>query len=287
MELLQLRYFCTVARMCNISRAAEHHRIPQPAMSKTISKLERELGVPLFDRVSNRLSLTLRGAEFYEQVSRLLANLDGAVEQLRSGEAPAGEIRVQALQHRSTIIDCLAAFRRKYPAVTFYLDCNGAPQDRTDFDFCLAEVAPDKRYDSSTSLLREEMLLALAADHPLAARERVALADLRDQNFACISAESSLWNVTLAQCRGQGFEPRPAILCGDLHCLIKYISAGMGVSIAPAASWRDFQGREVVFRPIEPALARETNLYWDSRRTMSAAMRLFREHIEQFFAGLQ
>ena len=130
------------------------------------------------------------------------------------------------------------------------------------------------------------MLLALAADHPLAARERVALADLRDQNFACISAESSLWNVTLAQCRGQGFEPRPAILCGDLHCLIKYISAGMGVSIAPAASWRDFQGREVVFRPIEPALARETNLYWDSRRTMSRAMELFRDHAARYFAEL-
>lgn len=287
MDLLQLRYFCTVARLCNISRAAEHHRVPQPAMSKTISRLERELGVPLFDRVANRISLTPRGAAFYEQISRLLANLDGAVEQLHTGEEPAGEIRVQALQHRSTIIDCLAAFRRKYPAVTFYLDCNGSSPEHTDFDFCLAETPPDKRYDCSLPLIREELLLALAENHPLASRDRVQLADLRQENFACISAEGSLWNATMAQCRAQGFEPRPAILCDDLHCLIKYISAGMGVSIAPTASWRDFMGKEVVFRPIEPAMVRSTSLYWDSRRTQSAAMERFRDHAVEFFAGLE
>ena len=50
MELLQLRYFVSVAQFLNISKAARHHMIPQPAMSKTISKLERELGAPLFDR---------------------------------------------------------------------------------------------------------------------------------------------------------------------------------------------------------------------------------------------
>ena len=64
MELLQLRYFLTVAKMLNISRAAEYHMIPQPAMSQTISRLEKELGVALFDRYKNKLSLTRKGEEF-------------------------------------------------------------------------------------------------------------------------------------------------------------------------------------------------------------------------------
>ena len=55
MELLQLRYFCTVARLQNISQAAAFHEIPQPAMSKTISKLEKELGAELFARRKNRI----------------------------------------------------------------------------------------------------------------------------------------------------------------------------------------------------------------------------------------
>lgn len=68
MELLQLRYFLTVAEMLNISHAAKHHRIPQPAMSKTISRLEKELGTPLFDRYKNKLTLTPEGEGFYRSV---------------------------------------------------------------------------------------------------------------------------------------------------------------------------------------------------------------------------
>ena len=63
MELMRLRYFYTVGKMLNISQAAKIHGIPQPAMSKTISSLESELGVKLFDRSKNHLSLT-RPASF-------------------------------------------------------------------------------------------------------------------------------------------------------------------------------------------------------------------------------
>jgi len=57
MELLQLRYFLTVARTLNISRAAQYHMIPQPSMSQTITRLEKELNVKLFDRRNGKLFL--------------------------------------------------------------------------------------------------------------------------------------------------------------------------------------------------------------------------------------
>ena len=80
MELLQLRYFLTVSKMLNISRAAKYHMIPQPAMSKTISKLEKELGVPLFDRYKNHLTLTEAGESFARAVSIALRELDTAAQ---------------------------------------------------------------------------------------------------------------------------------------------------------------------------------------------------------------
>ena len=173
---------------------------------------------------------------------------------------------------------------------TFIVKKCGKPLSRTGktgFDFCIADGAPEKSFDTSLPLIREDLMLAMAADHPLAARDRVAVRDLREESFACLAAEGSLWTGTLLQCRQQGFEPKTAILCDDLYCLINYIAAGMGVSVAPAASWRDFQGREVVFRPTEPAMGRETRLFWDSRRTLSAAMRLFRDHAVEYFANLE
>ena len=72
MELMRLRYFYTVGKMLNISQAAKIHGIPQPAMSKTISSLESELGVKLFDRCKNHLSLTKAGQLFMPEVEKAL-----------------------------------------------------------------------------------------------------------------------------------------------------------------------------------------------------------------------
>ena len=66
MELLWLRYFETVARHESITQAAKEHFIPQPAMSQTISRLERELNVTLFDRKNRRIHLNDNGRRFLE-----------------------------------------------------------------------------------------------------------------------------------------------------------------------------------------------------------------------------
>ena len=82
MELQQLRYFRTAAQMENISRAARYHRIPQPSMSKIISALERELGMPLFEREGNRLHLNQQGRLFLREVDKALLTIDGALSDL-------------------------------------------------------------------------------------------------------------------------------------------------------------------------------------------------------------
>ena len=116
MELLQLRYFLTVAEMLNISHAAKYHMIPQPAMSKTISRLEKELGTPLFDRYKNKLSLTAEGKTFYNAVSRSLSSIDSTTQQINRADAPlSGELKILVCQHRSTVLDSIVAFKKLHP----------------------------------------------------------------------------------------------------------------------------------------------------------------------------
>ena len=120
MELLQLRYFCTAARLENISHAAIYHAIPQPAMSKTISKLEKELDTQLFLRQKNRIHLTGSGQQFYEQVSAALRQLDAAVGQLKktpNTQQAHLNLLVTALRVRTA--EMLSQFRASYPNVTF------------------------------------------------------------------------------------------------------------------------------------------------------------------------
>ena len=103
MELLQLRYFATVARLENITRAAAFHRIPQSAMSKTISKLERELDIPLFTREKNQLALTEEGRTLYQGVKNALGSLDQALQTVlesKAGSELHGEVKCLFLQHR-------------------------------------------------------------------------------------------------------------------------------------------------------------------------------------------
>lgn len=64
MEMLQLEYFRTVARLEHMTRAAQELHIAQPALSKTISRLEEDLGVPLFDRQNRQIRLNAFGKAF-------------------------------------------------------------------------------------------------------------------------------------------------------------------------------------------------------------------------------
>ena len=76
MELMQLRYFVTVAQLQHLTRAAEQLRISQPALSKAISRLEEELGTELFDRSTNRIALNSSGRLYLQYVSQALSMLD-------------------------------------------------------------------------------------------------------------------------------------------------------------------------------------------------------------------
>ena len=83
MELLQLRYFKDAAELENFSMVAKKNMVPQPSISKTIGKLEDELGVLLFDRQGKRIVLNDNGKFFYEKVSTALNNIDSGIEHLK------------------------------------------------------------------------------------------------------------------------------------------------------------------------------------------------------------
>lgn len=80
MELLQLRYFKDAAEIENFSKVAEKNMVPQPSISKTIKKLEDELGCNLFDRNGKKISLNDNGKYFYQHIFPALANIDEAVK---------------------------------------------------------------------------------------------------------------------------------------------------------------------------------------------------------------
>ena len=82
MELLQLRYFCVVAKHQNVTKAAAELMISQPSLSKTLKALEREVGQALFERRGKYIRLNRQGEIFYENISKSLMLLDDTVQAL-------------------------------------------------------------------------------------------------------------------------------------------------------------------------------------------------------------
>lgn len=287
MELLQLRYFLTVAEMLNVSHAAKHHRIPQPAMSKTISRLEKELDTRLFDRYKNKLTLTTEGEAFYRAVSQSLGGIDGVVQTIHRDDAPlSGELKIMVCQHRGTVLDSIIAFKKLYPQVSFRFFYEEDAAENRDFDLCIGSEPPEERFDSSVCLITEPLKLVAAVDHPAAKAGAVRFEDLRQTPFAIISRNSSLWRHTELQCRQAGFVPRVSVTCGDLHCLLRYVASGLAVTLGPAVSWRNLPGDGVAFLPTEPALFRSTYLFWNGEKIPSRLCSTYREFLTEYFRQL-
>ena len=286
MELLQLRYFCTAARLENISHAATYHGIPQPAMSKTISKLEKELETTLFLRQKNRIHLTGSGQQFYEQVSAALRQLDTAVGQLKkTPNTQQAHLHLLVTALRVKTAEMLSQFRASYPNVTFSVSSTMESGSRVEhYDLCISDKAPSPVYDCSIALVQRQVDLyaAMAPNHPLAHRQILTLEELRGEPTVSIST-SPLQKPVGDLCREHGFTPNIVVSCDDLQCLQRYIRSGTGIAITAPYSWPDMSDSRIQFVKVDAKLSQQVSIYWCSDRSRSQIWHELTRQLQQYF----
>ncbi|WP_298294334.1 LysR family transcriptional regulator [Thiomonas sp.] len=268
MELRHLRYFVAVAEERHFSRAAQRLHVSQPPLSQQIQALEAELGVALFTRGRGGVRRTAAGDTLLPLARSILDAVDHAVAQTRHvGRGEAGRLAIGfagSMPFTDVMPRLLRDYRAAWPQVT--LDLREQPsQAQVDdllshrLDLGFLRDTPSLRHAALASLVvqREPLLAAVHADHPLAARDAVQLADLRDQPFVLYSASlgSGLREQTLALCAQAGFSPRIVQEVHEMPTLIGLISAGLGVGIV-AASMQRAQLPFVAYRPLRDVHAR-------------------------------
>ena len=116
MELQQLKYFKTVAEKGTVSAAAEALFLSTPALSTSISRLEKELGMPLFDRTGNRIRLNPQGAIFLRHVDRIFDELAEAKEELSQSLSQAQHISMATVSSPQWV-DLISAFTQEHPGL--------------------------------------------------------------------------------------------------------------------------------------------------------------------------
>ena len=241
MDLLQLQYFRTIARLENITKASELLYVAQPNLSVSLRRLEDELGVALFDRRRGKIKLTETGRLFLDYVDGILDRLDEGIAAVRDAERRADEqVRIA-----STIADLMGSLLREYlpghENVTFrQINCRNADvagkvlNGEADFGFvfgaCPLQGLEYIEVDSC------ERVVQLAKNHPLAERGTLSLAELSGQRFICnLSRDDADLLSELA--RTSLLLPGPLFECDDNRAEVSMTLFGNALSIAPLSNY--------------------------------------------------
>lgn len=215
LELRHLRYFVTLAECLNFTRAAERVHVTQSTLSHQIRQLEEELGQPLFDRIGKRVVLTDAGERFLDFASRALGTVDQGIGALKASSADlAGELRIGATHtfNLGFIPECVATFLTRHPTARVIVEELSADDvsakvtsDELDLGIAYRPATLDDLWFEP--LYNEEMVLVVAADHPLARRKRVRLVELHRQQLVLLPREFAT-RTMLDECfRACGAEP--------------------------------------------------------------------------------
>lgn len=189
MELNHLRYFREVALSENISQAAKALYITQPALSVAIKKLEAELGYPLFSRRGNQIRLTEAGRCFLSYVNNVFSLLEEGVQKAReAAEQAGGVVRVQSgfgmVQHIT------AQYLAGQPEARIAVSCRPTAEIITALLRGQADVgvvlghARDSRLEERV-LMTTRYYICVNAEHPLAEKKTLRMADLEGQLLFC------------------------------------------------------------------------------------------------------
>ncbi|OKI00725.1 LysR family transcriptional regulator [Streptomyces sp. CB02923] len=290
MDLTSLRTFRVVARHEHISRAAAELRIAQPAVSRTIARLEAELGVLLFDRQGRAIRLNRYGAALLRRVERALGELDDARRELADAAGLDQGRVVVAAETLLTLSSLLSAFRAAHPGVEIRLHQSTAAVMRRqlaarEVDFCVASQPLGGSGLRSVVLMEEDVLLAVPAGHPLAGRGRVGLADVVDEPF--VTTRTGHWQRELLDRLFAAAGRTPVITCeGDEPAATQFlIGAGLGIGLIPALARNETAEAPVHWLRLDvPGCRRTLSLVRRADTYVSEAERRFEEAAAAHFA---
>lgn len=268
MELRHLIYFEAVARHQHVSRAAVELSVAQPAISKQLHDLERELGAgPLFERVGRRLRLTEAGHALLIHARSIIAQVDATRAEMRErGGLRGGRVTIGAppTVGERLLPAVLAAFHRRYPDIELRMH-EGSTQtmlellDRGEVDVAVVTLPIARQGLRVTPLFTERLVVVVGLGHRLAGRAEVTFADLVDEPFLLYQSGGYVREATLNACRAAGYAPRVVLHGGSLAMLLRLAEAGLGIAVIPQLA---LTGQEplAALRIREPQLQRTVAL---------------------------
>jgi DNA-binding transcriptional LysR family regulator len=275
MELRHLRYFVSIGEEEHFGRAAARLHVAQPALSRQIQDLEREMGFLLFDRLPRGVRLSAAGKLFLSDARRILQDVEEAkrrAERIALGKA--GTLRVgiaQALSWHGMVVRSFREFRRRQPDAELLLhhlisihQVEAILSGRLDAGFAAA-VTPWNKDLAHWEFAQDRILLTVPKDHPLTKRGKIRLSDLRGMPFIWFqrSANPTFDNQLTQECaRGGLSAPRIVQEASDRDTVLSLVQNRIGIAwLTESIRWHC--PRDIVLLPVADMTVRlPFNLIW-------------------------
>lgn len=259
MELRQLRYFVTVAEELHFGQAADRLQITQPALSKQIAKLEKEIGVLLLIRTKRTVQMTSAGRVFFDRAKKLLSQTEEAIQLTRRtacGEAGHLTIGFTETATHTVLPRLVQAFRSNYPNVELTMlglstEAQVAALNEGKIDLAFLHPPIDERGLSLHSILQVNFVAVFPQQHPLLQYEKVSPEAFANESFIIHPRQEGpiLHDGFVQICHAAGFQPKIVKESISLQTRICLVAAGMGITFVPE-NLQFLVGSEVVCRPL-------------------------------------
>lgn len=254
MNLSDLRYLVAVADHRHFGRAAEACFVSQPTLSTQIKKLERELGVELFERHPRQVLLTAAGEQVLQHARRAVAEADGIREVARQARDPeSGSLRLGIFPTLGPYLlpHIVPALHQRFPHLELLL-----VEEKTEvllqrlhdgvLDVAMLALPVEGDHLHTEPLFDEHFVLAVPADHPLASRKRsVNLSVLAGEQLLLLEEGHCLRAQALSVCHLNGAAERHGFRATSLETLRQMVASGGGITLLP----------ELAVQPPVPAYA--------------------------------
>lgn len=241
MDFQQLTYFHTVAKLEHMTKAAVILNISQPALSKAISQLEGEIGVPLFERVGRSIRLNRYGKLFLERTLSVTQIMDHAKQEIRDLISPnSGTVSVGFTHSIGTqlIAKVVKGFHEKYPHMHFEFIQRSSLQLLNDLDsgfcdICLIPYTESEFNIEWLELWREEVHVVVPLNHHLAHKTSISLKEIAQESMVTIKGGNSLRQIQHQLFSAIGIAPKIVFEGEEFHTVASFVEAGFGVALLP------------------------------------------------------
>ena len=258
MNLKDFEYVKAIAHFKHFRKAADACFVSQPTLSGQVKKLEQELGVTLFDRSTKQVTLTHKGERLLAQIevileqTQILKELAATSNEPLQGKLTIGIIPTIAPYLLPVLLTSMkeAFVNSRFSFIEMQTAAILDALNSGELDFAILADVPELKTYHTINLYKEDFLVAVSRDNPLAKHKKIALSDLPDSSLLMLSDGHCFKDQAQKFCFSAGVDVSNQYQGNSLETLLALVAMNDGITFVPKLACNERTG--IVYLPIFP-----------------------------------